>query len=226
MPAQRSLNMTPDGYGRFLEKAPLAGGGRHFIGGNVAHLICEHCGKPFCAHSPRQGCCSASCAQLHRAKKGLNPSRPVAERFWEKVDKGAGADGCWLWKERLSPGGYGLFFLSKKRGTARAHRVAWELTNGPIPAQIFVCHSCDNPRCVNPAHLFLGTPADNVRDRDMKGHTACGERTKACTLTNALVIEIRKLYAQGVRQVQIARLFGLKRERVWNIVHRYGWKHI
>lgn len=89
----------------------------------------------------------------------------IGERFWAKVQKTAT---CWLWTATRNPKGYGLFKIA---GTCRpAPRVAWELLHGPIPDGFYVCHTCDNPPCVKPAHLFLGTPTDNARDRVAKGH--------------------------------------------------------
>jgi hypothetical protein len=87
--------------------------------------------------------------------------------FWSRVDRTAGESGCWLWSGSLGTGGYGLCGHQKR--VKRSHRIAWELTHGPIPDGMVVCHRCDNPPCCNPAHLFLGTLADNVRDMVAKG---------------------------------------------------------
>lgn len=92
------------------------------------------------------------------------PAESVA-RFWVKVEKSAG---CWLWRGARGPRGYGHFKIQQ---IERAHRVAFAIANGPIPADMFVLHRCDVPTCVNPAHLFLGTQADNMADRDRKGRT-------------------------------------------------------
>lgn len=91
--------------------------------------------------------------------------RPLKDRFWSKVQK---TDGCWEWTGSRRPKGYGVFAVNGARRES-AHRVAYALFIGPISAGFFVCHRCDNPRCVRPDHLFLGTQADNMRDMHAKG---------------------------------------------------------
>jgi len=100
--------------------------------------------------------------------------RPLADRFWEKVKKG---DGCWEWTAATSRG-YGTFNLGRRQGTRGAHVVAYELKVGPTEGG-FVLHQCDNPACVRPDHLFLGTNADNMRDMSSKGRSASQKKT-AC----------------------------------------------
>jgi hypothetical protein len=104
--------------------------------------------------------------------------KPIPERFWPKVDK-RGPDECWPWKSCRRPNGYGS--ISVPGGaTLSAHRLSWELANGrPVPEGLVVMHACDNPGCVNPAHLSVGTFSDNARDSAAKGRCA-GQRVTHC----------------------------------------------
>src|SRR3990167_1944062 len=119
---------------------------------------CETCGNPFHAFACRikkgqARFCSYAC-------KWITKTDP-ASRFWQKVDK-HGPDECWPYTGASGSTGYGMFWLDGKN--VHANRAAWLLTNGPIPDGINVLHECDNPPCVNPVHLFLGTDMDNVHD--------------------------------------------------------------
>lgn len=147
------------------------------------------------------------------------------ERFWAKVDKSAGPNGCWLWTAFCNPSGYGRF--SYTGGEEVTHRVAWILTNGAIPEGLLVCHHCDVPRCVNPLHLFLGTNADNTRDAISKDRLARGEAQGNSKLTAADVLAIRVQYARGgVSQAPLGKAFGITQAQVSNIVNHKHWKHL
>lgn len=104
--------------------------------------------------------------------------RPTVDRFWEKVEK---TEGCWNWTGAVYGGGYGNLNAGPDGGYVRAHRFSYELHHGPIPHGQLVMHACDNRRCVNPAHLSLGTHRDNTRDAMAKGRLRVGEFQRAKT---------------------------------------------
>lgn len=158
------------------------------------------------------------------------PSRnkpTIEERFWSKVDRRSPTE-CWEWQAgRHDKMGYGAFLIGRR--SCLSHRVAYQLTNGDIPKGLYVLHSCDNPPCCNPAHLFLGTYQDNNRDKARKGRAnpPFGEREPNHKLTEADVRQIRQRYAAGnVRQRDIAADYGISQRLVSLIVRREAWRHI
>ena len=108
----------------------------------------------------------------------------------------------------------------------RAHRVAYELANGPIPPGLYVCHRCDNPPCVNPAHLWLGTHGDNVADKMNKGRGVAGETVGSAMLSNATVIQIAEQIRAGTKNGVIARMFSISPERVSRIASGEHWSSV
>lgn len=119
---------------------------------------------------------------------------PLADRFWSKVEK---TSGCWEWGACRDPRGYGrIGSLNNTHRSVLAHRVAYELSVGPIPDGLEVCHKCDNPPCCNPDHLFLGTQADNMRDMAEKGRQPRGEDSISSSLTWDQAREIRRRYSK------------------------------
>lgn len=166
--------------------------------------------------------------------------RPLYERLWAKVQ--VRESGCWEWTGARQRGRwYGI--IHTERGSALTHRLVYQMTTGPIPDGICVCHRCDNPICVNPAHLFLGTIADNNADRHAKGRTRGargeaspyrmapekyhrGEATPTSKLTEAQVREIRRRVAGGEPQRGIAREFGLGASQVCRIIRGRSWRHV
>jgi hypothetical protein len=118
--------------------------------------------------------------------------------------------------------------IAFKGRSESAHRVAWELERGPIPEGLLVCHRCDNPSCVNPSHLFLGTQGDNMRDKVAKGrHDTRGERNARARLTEGQVWEIKSILAAGqLSHREIGALFGVARGAVGDIHCGRKWKHL
>ena len=108
-----------------------------------------------------------------------------------------------------------------------AHRFAWSLTFGKIPGGMYICHRCDNPPCVNPAHLFLGTPADNNKDKVRKGRQACGERASGARLTATQVETIRVRYAsEGISQKALAGEYGVSVGCIQGVIDGKSWRHL
>ena len=129
--------------------------------------------------------------------------------------------GCWLWSGTAASGLYG-HYLGKQ-----AHRIAWELTYGPIPNGKKICHHCDNPPCVRPTHLFCGTQKQNSHDAVRKGRLPRGQQNGNSKLTEQQVLEIRQRYAAGEEtQYEIADEFGITQANVWLTVQRKQWKHV
>lgn len=161
----------------------------------------------------------------HQGRAPHTVRHPLPERFWQKVDK-LSPDDCWEWKGGKSPQGYGVIAVNQ-RGQI-ASRVSYEMHFGSIPDGLCVLHKCDNPSCVNPAHLFLGTNSDNVADREAKGRNKprYGAENGMAELTNDRVIDIRERFAKGERQVDLAKDHGVTRGTIWKIVHHRIWRHV
>lgn len=167
----------------------------------------------------------------------LNPRRmpSLEERFWSKVDKtpGLGPRGdCWEWTGGRLSAGYGTFWVKERGSNRGAHVVGWELQYGPVPAGQDVLHRCDNPPCVR--HLFLGTQADNMADMQAKGRAqypgpntpARGPAKPNAKLTEADVVAIRLLLAEGVRQSEIGRRFGVTHGAISRIRRGLNWSYL
>lgn len=159
----------------------------------------------------------------------VNLSEKQLWRFWKKVEKGA-PEACWNWNACVNKLGYGSLHLEGK--TRLAHRIAFFITNGPFDDTLKVCHTCDNPPCCNPAHLWLGTDVENVADRDAKGRLVNGRKYKGETHINAKLTdeeasEIRKLYETGnFLQREIAQRFKVSRQTVQRITAGERWRHL
>lgn len=143
------------------------------------------------------------------------------DRFWSKVARGA-PDDCWPWIGARERAGYGILAREERGLVHKTHRLSWQMANGPIPDGLFVCHRCDNPPCVNPAHLYVGTASDNATDRASRGrgreNRVRGEASPVAKLSDAQVIEIRRLVASGMTQQAVADRFGIVQPHVSRIV--------
>lgn len=144
------------------------------------------------------------------------------ENFWEKVNK---TSGCWVWKSRLSSSGYGEFYYHGKN--IKAHRFSWVIAHGEIPDGLLVCHHCDNPPCVRPNHLFLGTSLDNLRDCQAKGRRRAltgsdNPRSKLNEQTARLIFAVCPKY---IRVVDASKIFGVDRATIGDVVHGRTWVH-
>jgi hypothetical protein len=151
------------------------------------------------------------------------PKRNLAERFWLRVEK-RGADECWLFTGKLTAGGYGKIGDGSCRHIT-AHRASYQVNVGPIPEGMFVLHRCDVRRCVNPAHLYLGTHADNMRDMTERGrkYITHGERSSSAKLNEEQVKAMRARCAAGEEQKALASEYGVSRALVCLIVNRKVW---
>ena len=196
---------------------------------------CACCGAPFHPHyvgSKRQPqrFCSLRCGQLKRPDS-------LIVRFWSKVARRLG---CWEWQAGVSTKGYGKFSVSPGHDIG-AHRFMYQLLYGPIPNGLYVCHHCDNPRCVRPDHLFLGTNSDNILDGVRKGRAATGDRSgprlypermirgeqhHSAKLTATDIVSIRAQAAQGIRPARIAKAFNVAHSSIAKILYGRSWRHI
>lgn len=139
--------------------------------------------------------------------------------FFSRITKQS--DGCHIWVGAKLPRGYGVYRPYGRRGKRRyAHRHAWEIANGPIPEGMAICHRCDNPSCVNPDHLFMGTQADNMRDMAAKRRSTFGEANSQAKLKYSQVLEIR---ASRVSRREVAALYGISTGHVGLIRSGKRW---
>jgi hypothetical protein len=142
------------------------------------------------------------------------PRKTVAERFWKKVDR---SGECWLWTASTDKHGYGRF------SAKLAHRVSYELEHGVEPGDLCVCHSCDNPSCVNPDHLWLGTHAENMADCHSKGRVQRGERHAFAKLT-AEDAELIRGCEGLLPQRELAQVFGVHQTNIGRAMRAESWR--
>lgn len=166
-------------------------------------------------------------ANPSKAKTGRT-SRPVMDRIWPRIK--VSQTGCWEWTGALRSG-YGVVGIGSRsdgtRRAARAHRVVWEELRAEIPEGLFLCHHCDNPKCCNPDHMFLGTAAENTADMDRKGRRVntpnSGVLNGRARLDPEMVELIRSAYQSGVSQSALSRALGFSRSSIGEVVRGERW---
>lgn len=160
--------------------------------------------------------------------------RKLEERFWSKVDKVSSdtfykRTRCWVWIAGRTTREYGAFWITNKGMMCKAHRVSYEITHESIPEGMNICHHCDNPPCVNPKHLFLGTQQDNISDADDKGRLNKGKGSpKGSKHPQAILTEVQvRAILKDVRTSRkIAKDYGVHRSTISYIKRRTIWKHV
>ena len=197
----------------------------------ITAKTCAHCGKQFTPSQNRTYrrsfvFCSRSC---HVAQQRKSAADTLMDRFWANVKQ---TPECWLWTGSVESNPYGNMRVGSKN--MRANRAAYTLLIGPIPDEMLVRHTCDNPQCVNPAHLLLGTHADNVADRHMrqrddhgpKPNPAYGERIKSAKLKAEDVKQIKYLHSMGMGTVALGIKFLVHHSTITDIIRGRSWKRV
>ncbi len=179
---------------------------------------CLYCGKPFVPRSTIREWCSPD----HKRKWQTRERRQL--RFFSNIDFNPDENGCLNWIGYKHPNGYGGM------NGGYAHRLAWRIFRGEIPQGLCVLHHCDNPSCVNPAHLWLGTKGDNARDRNGKGrgkaYGGVGENCPQAKLCKKDVIRIKQMLKSGISRSSIGKSYGVGYGTIYNISVGKSWSHI
>lgn len=247
---EQTTNEIPYGYchcgcGRKTRIAPCNDKGKGWTGGKPVRFVHGHhvrrnpvatepkfcecgCGKITSIHKGTDYKRGIVKGQYARFYKGHRPTSTPTQLFFKNVTPGL-PDECWEWQGYINNSGYGEL----RCGTGpllRAHRVSYEIHKDVIPPHMHVCHSCDNRRCVNPAHLWLGTDADNVHDMDNKGRRVVvphyGEDHGMAKLTKEQVLQIRQFAQSGMSYEEIGRRFAISDVHAGRVAKGECWAHI
>lgn len=176
-----------------------------------------------------RGLCAACYAALSRGRPDRVTRRGRDEPLRDWIERNLSAPterGCREWQRAVHPKGYGLVAVGVKSRVKRVHRVYYELLHGPIPEGLHVCHRCDNRRCCNPDHLFLGTPAENMHDCDNKERRPKGSTHWRARFTEADVRAIRARHAAGADQAVLAAEYGVSQAAISDVCRRRTWRHV
>lgn len=181
----------------------------------VGAFKCLECGAEFCRKIDKRNpakFCSSKCSAINNNTKDQSEFK---SRFFSKFEK---KESCWEWVGPYDIGGYGAFWFNRK--VKKAHRVSWEIHNGEIQKGMLVCHHCDNPKCVNPSHLFLGTHYDNNLDKAKKRRCA-GNGIKNISLST-----VREIRNSDLTERELAKKHNISAAFVSNIKTRKHYKWV
>lgn len=194
----------------------------------VMEFVCLQCGKRCCRQidgevNNHPKCCSRECYWKWKTESG---KRNADARFWLKISK-KDPESCWEWIAKSeTEDGYGVFYHHSGEPAIRSHRFSWGLVNGAIPEGKSVLHRCNNRKCCNPNHLYLGTSAENMADK-ARANSGKGERHGLSKLTDMDVVAIRGMYKSGdYLQKEIATIFGVSSVAISCVCRRKTWAHI
>ena len=199
---------------------------------NTLIINCRHCNTAIKVpqnQKNRKRWCSKKCLAQGRYWENKSPEEQLnklRDIFDREVIK---QDDCWLWNGRINNQGYGIVWFGGQEGRhIGAHRASWLLHRGEIPKNMFICHTCDNPICTNPDHLFIGDPLINSRDRANKGRNRdqLGAKNNMAKLNENKVIEIRKLLNIHISITSIAKLYNVNWHTIKDIKSGKNWSHI
>lgn len=192
-----------------------------YVGDRKSECICDCGNKKIISESNLQSGNIKSCGCL-RSIHRKNYDEDMKQKLFSKIKQ---VNDCWEWQGSLHRQGYGNF--PYKNSGQLAHRVSWILFNGEIPSGMNICHKCDNPPCVNPDHLFVGSYQDNINDMFRKGRkNHQGENHPKVKLSSSQVLEIRELLNKKITQEEICKKYGITNGHVGSIKHKRTWKLI
>ena len=184
---------------------------------------CLNCGNP--VKKTTNTTCSKRCSNLIKWQKKRGDIKEHLKKKIINYSEKCDVSGCWNWKMAKNSRGYAEISHNAKK--ERANRISYQAFKGEVPSHLFICHTCDNPACVNPDHLYIGTHQNNVDDKLKRNKQPRGEEIKLAKLTEKDILKIRELWEKRyMSQQKIADQFGVIQTTISRIVLRQTWKHI